>query len=169
MNKRSVRAFAFGLFFAVAFIGASGLIFEEESDITVKEAKAFLKKEGFVTLSKDEYNSLKEEKSEQEVKEEKPAETKEQTEPPPEVEQEEKVEEPESEKEKVIQYNLEITSGMYVSEIARKLVEAKIIADKNDFEQFLMDHDYNTKVQIGVFELNSSMGYEEIAKIITKS
>lgn len=171
MNKRSVRSFAFGLFVAVAFIGASEIYLEEQPDTSVKEAKALLEKEGFVTLSESEYNKLKEKNTEQVEKEEKSDKTKEKIEPPAtEEEIEEKVEEPVKEEvEKTTYYHLEITSGMYINEIARRLVEANIIKDKNEFEQFLIDHNYNTKLQVGVFELHSLMDYEEIAKIITKS
>lgn len=154
MNKRSIRSFAFGIFFAVSFIGASTHIFEEKSETTVKEAKALLKKEGFITISEEEYENLKAKK------EEAVEEPKDKVEPPTQEQETENL---------ATQYELEIVSGMNTSEIARILEEAHIIDDEQDFEQFLIEHDYNTKVQIGVFDLDSEMDYEEIAKKITKS
>ncbi|MEQ2526188.1 hypothetical protein WMO40_05705 [Bacillaceae bacterium CLA-AA-H227] len=153
MNKRSVRAFSMGILFAALLLFISG--FGKEADMSVKNAKKVLTDEGFVVISKDDYNKLS------------AAQTKE----VPEKIEEQKVETkaPEKEEAKTIYYVLEIKSGMSTGEISTKLKEANVIDNEEKFEQFLIDHGYHTKVQVGTFELNSSMDYEAIAKIITKS
>lgn len=161
MYKGNVRSFAFGILFSVSLIGTSFFIFEEKPDTTIQEAKAILKEEGFITLSKEEYENLEKKNTEKTAEvEEKAEKVKQEDEPPTEEEETEKDDTP---------FQLEIVSGMNTEEISSILEVANIIEDKNDFEQFLIDHDFNTKVQVGVFELNNSMGYEEIAKTITKN
>lgn len=58
---------------------------------------------------------------------------------------------------------------MTTGEISLQLRNAEIIEDEVEFEQFLIKNGYNTKVQIGIFQLHNKMTYEEIAKIITKN
>lgn len=154
MNKRSVRAFSVGILFAALLLFISG--FGKETDISVKKAKEVLTNEGFVVVSKAEYDKL----SAPQTKEV----------PAKDEEQKEETKAPEKEEEvKVVHFALEITSGMSTGEISTKLKQANIINNEEDFEQFLIDNGYHTKVQVGTFELNSQMNHEEIAKTITKS
>lgn len=153
MNKRSVRAFSVGILFAALLLLISG--FGKETDLSVKKAKEVLTDEGFIVISKEDYDKL----------------STAQTKKVHENIEEQKVETEAQEKEeaKTIYYVLEIKSGMSTGEISTKLKQANVIDNEEKFEQFLIDNGYHTKVQVGTFELNSSMDYEGIAKIITKS
>lgn len=153
MNKRSVRAFSLGILFAALLLFINGL--GKETDVSAKKAKEVLTNEGFVVISKKDYDMLS------------AAQTKE----VPEITEEQKVETkvPEKEEVKVIHFALEIKSGMSTEEISAKLKQANVIDNENNFKQFLIDNGYHTKVQVGTFELNSSMDFEKIAKTITKS
>lgn len=153
MNKRSVQAFSFGILFTALLFFISG--FGKETDLSVKEAKEVLTEQGFMIVSKEDYEKL----SSQESKE------------VPKITEEKKVETkaPVKEEAKTIYFILEIKSGMSTEEISSRLKQAKIINDQKDFEQYLIDSGYHKKVQIGTFELNNEMNHEEIAKIITKS
>ncbi|TKC19914.1 endolytic transglycosylase MltG [Robertmurraya kyonggiensis] len=153
MNKRSVRSFSIGILFAALLIFISG--FGKETDLSLKKAKEVLKDEGYVVVTKEDYAKLS------------AAQTKE----VPEKTEEQKVETkaPEKEEVKVVHFALEITSGMSTGEISSKLKQANVLDNEKEFEQFLIENGYHTKVQVGTFELNSEMNHEEIAKIITKS
>lgn len=161
MNKRTVRAFALGILFAAVFLGAHTYIFGKDSKPSVEEAKAVLEEQGFIVSTKSEDEKISKEKAPATEEEER-------------TKKEDKAEEQPEEKknteaERVITYQLEIQGGMNTEEIASILEREKIIDDQHRFEEYLIEHEYNTKVQIGKFELNSKMDYEEISRIITKN
>jgi hypothetical protein len=164
MNKRTVRAFALGILFTVLILGFKDLNLQDEAKFSVSEAEDLLKKDGRIILSKEEYEKLTAQPNE-EIKDEK----REPLEGEAKNEKETSKEEPIVEEDKDDTYQLTIVSGMNTEEISRLLKEANIIDDALQFEQFLIEQDYNRKVQIGSFELNDDMDYEQIAKIITKS
>ncbi|WP_071395758.1 hypothetical protein [Bacillus tuaregi] len=60
MNKRSMRAFAFGIFLTASVIGA-GYYDQggQQNSMTVDAAKSQLEKAGYVILSESEFNHLK--------------------------------------------------------------------------------------------------------------
>ncbi|MET0785870.1 MAG: hypothetical protein ABWY25_04130 [Paenisporosarcina sp.] len=60
-----------------------------------------------------------------------------------------------------------VRPGMNSPEISSLLENAKIIKNRKDFDQFLTDNQLAESIQIGTYELNSSMTIEEIADIIT--
>lgn len=153
MNKRSVRSFSIGILFAALLLFISG--FGKETDLSLKKAKEVLKDEGYVVVTNEDYAKL----------------SAPQTKEVPEKTEEQKVETkaPEKEEVKVVYFVLEITSGMSTGEISSKLKQANVLDNEKEFEQFLIENGYHTKVQVGTFELNSEMSHEEIAKIITKS
>ncbi len=62
-----------------------------------------------------------------------------------------------------------ISGGMYSEAVSRLLAENGIIDNAGKFNNFLISNGYSDYIQTGTFEVNSGMGYEEIAKIITKS
>ncbi|TRZ37580.1 hypothetical protein CEQ21_19220 [Niallia circulans] len=167
MNKRSLRSFAFGLFAASSIIGAytvysGGVGTAEKTDkqITTEQAEKVLSTAGYTAIKSDEYKELiaakdKADKAAQQAKadaDKKAAEQKEtdkaDTQP--------------------VSYKLKIKSGMNPAEIAETLAKQKIIKDKDEFEAFLIDNDYHTKVQVGTFRVYSDMSFREIAEKITK-
>ncbi|MGG0716491.1 hypothetical protein ABE096_02665 [Robertmurraya massiliosenegalensis] len=161
MNKNTVRAFALGIILAVVLLQFTDL--KQNSDISVNTAKEKLTEEGFMILTKDEFARL------EAVDEEIEHVEKDNTEPSVETKdvEEDKLDEPPVEE--TNKFTLEIEQNMSTEKIANTLAEEQIIEDATEFEQYLIDNGYHTKVQIGRFELNSDMDYEEISKIITKS
>ncbi len=168
MNKRSVRSFAFGLILAVTLIGSVyyGQKDSEPSSMEIEEATSFLANKGYMILKKSEYNALKgqaliqeeETKPKSETNQEK-TETKVDTKTNPPA--------PET-KDSIINFQLEVVSGMTSSEIAAKLAENKIVDDEEDFAEHLIKNDYQTDIQVGSYSLTNKMSYDQIAKMITK-
>lgn len=169
MNKRSLRSFAFGLFAASSIIGAytaysgSGTAEKTDKQITTEQAEKVLSAAGYTAIAKDEYDELiaakdKAERDAQLAKadaEKKAAEQKE-------------TETDKADSNQPVSYKLKIKSGMNPAEIAETLAKQKIIKDKDEFEAFLIDNDYHTKVQVGTFRVYSDMSFREIAEKITK-
>lgn len=157
MNKRTVRAFSLGILLTVLLIGFRGE--NGQTALSLTDAKEKLADEGFISITKEEYESLVSQA------------TKETGETSPDEKEDETKQEEKPVKEEAVDkdFLLEIKSGMNTEEISVLLEQEEMIDDATAFEQYLIEHEYHTKVQIGTFELNSKMTYEEISKIITKS
>ncbi len=165
MNKRTVRAFALGILFAAIIFGVSPFILGEKDSLDLEKARTILEEQGYIVMAKSDYEKLEENKKDSIKQDEKgKAEQKN-----PKEEEEEKDQGEAEETQPVVTYQLVIASGMNTEEISKILEKEKIIDDQYQFEQYLIDHDYSTKVQVGSFELNSKMDYGEIGKIITKT
>lgn len=163
MNKRSLRSFGIGILFSVSILGAAYISTNEgqkTESITIEEAKERLKQENYLIYTEQEFESVKKEivtkiekekieATEQKKKEEKSDET--------------------SKPKTIITYHLEVTSGMTSNDIVERLLNAKIIKDSEQFQNYLDDNGYSTNIQLGVFILTSDMSLEQIARTITKS
>ena len=66
-------------------------------------------------------------------------------------------------------YTLEISKGATSDGVARLLKQGGLIDDTSDFDSYLCRNGYDKRIQNGVFKIPSGAGYEEIAKIITRS
>lgn len=169
MNKRTVRAFSLGILLAVILLWFGR---NEQLTLNLTDAKEKVENEGFIVITKEEYDelagqSVNEDDSQPPTEGQTDKET--DTDTAKEEETAPQEEQPDKDESSIIHFTLEIESGMNSEQISSILEQIKIIDDANNFEQYLTDHHYNTKVQIGNFELNSEMTYEEISKIITKS
>lgn len=167
MNRRGFRAFSFGIIFAVSIMGSYYYGMDGgQAKSSELSSKKQLEDKGYIILTPAEYTKL------QEQKELKKTPDTEETKKVEEVEENTKTEkvpnQPQEEK-KVITYSLEIKSGMNSSEIAKLLAEQNIVANEDEFDQFLIANNYQTKIQLGIFVLNNEMSYEEISKILTKN
>ena len=80
-------------------------------------------------------------------------------------EQVEEVDDPSSDQVKTV---LIIRSGMTSTDISSILEQTNIIKNRKDFDQYLEDKKLSEGIQIGTYELNSSMTIAEIANLITK-
>jgi len=168
MNKRSVRSFASGLILAVTLIGS---IYYYQNDsklstIEVDEATSFLADKGYIVLKESEYNTLKDkaliqnEKIQPESKE-KPIQEN--------TEDKAEIDPPAADTaDSIINFQLEVESGMTSSEIAAKLAQNNIVMDEEDFAEYLIKNDYQTDIQMGSYSLTNRMSYDQIAKMITK-
>lgn len=163
MNKRSVRAFSLGvLFSAIIFtIGYYFLDIEEKNNAAENPGKT-------VEITKSEWEELKSSLTETENELKKLRENMEDKPSPKEepVEEEPAGEEPQNEPE-VKTFLLVVKTGMNSKDIATILAEAKIVENGKEFQNFLIDNGYDTKIQVGQFEVHSGMTYEEIGKLIT--
>ena len=64
-------------------------------------------------------------------------------------------------------YELTVTSKTNSWDVAKKLKNAGIIDDAEEFNDYLCDNGYASNIQNGKFTITSDMSYKEIAKIIT--
>lgn len=65
-------------------------------------------------------------------------------------------------------YTLEIKPGEEATIVARHLKDIGVINDAADFDRYLRNNSYSTRLQIGTYELRGDMSYEEIASTISK-
>jgi CRISPR/Cas system-associated protein endoribonuclease Cas2 len=151
MNKHILRAFSVGMIFTVSASAAYDFHFakKEPQKITVSAAKQILNNEGYVVLKKAEYKKIIKKPAIQKTEE-----TNINSDTPNKDE---------------INYQLSIEKGMSSSQISALLAAAKIIDDNKAFAEYLISNNYQTKIQLGTYNLTNKMGYEQIAKMITKS
>lgn len=175
MNKHRLRAFSFGIIVTVSIIGIFIYFFNEPSkgetshdqtevqspeNVSLAEAKEIVKNNDFIIITKTEFANFNEaikqlEKTEQKLQR---------------AEQKLKMaDNSEDEAEaKVINYTLQVKSGMTSSVIATTLQENQIITNAEDFIDYLAINGYSKAIQLGSYELTNEMSHEEIAQLITK-
>ena len=78
-------------------------------------------------------------------------------------------EEPTTEAPDYVELTFVIQSGMYSEAVTRILVQNGVITDEVGFNEYLSSTGYDEMIQTGSFTVNSSMSYEEIAKIISRT
>lgn len=153
MTKRGLQGIAAGIFITTAlityfyFFQTKEVESHEETEIpeiemSSEEMMDKLANQGFIVLEEDEYESLLKAKEDNE--------------------QEKIVEEP------IYSNILIVQPGMNGTQVAELLADLKIIDDAEAFIQYLIEQNLTTKIEVGQFELNSKMTFEEIAKIITE-
>lgn len=64
---------------------------------------------------------------------------------------------------------LRIERGMDSTAVANELAKSNIIENAAQFEVYLAKNNLSGKIQIGEYNLNSSMAHEEIGKLITSA
>ncbi len=67
----------------------------------------------------------------------------------------------------IIHATLHIYSGLTPYDIGKKLEDLGVVENGLELELFLAKPEYAKSIQIGQYELNSSMTFEEIANLIT--
>lgn len=155
MNKRNLRAFAFGVFFTVCLIGAFYFSneYDRSAEISVNQAQDYLKQKGYIILTKEQHLQLL---SDKETANQKKESIKQAPSPLNSAKQE-------------FIFILDIKSGMVSHDIANILHDKKIIDDAKQFESFLEENGFSKRIQLGSFEVKSGMSFAQIAKVITKS
>ncbi|TQR19544.1 endolytic transglycosylase MltG [Psychrobacillus vulpis] len=156
MNKASIRSLGIGLFLAGAVFQLQHLFKTDEitsTNTTIEEAyeksQSELKtvKQQLAQLQLDLENAQKVQASA------------------------EKVEQQPSKDDKttndVTNFVLIVQSGMTSKDISYALESAEIILNKQDFEDYLITQNLAGRIQIGEYELDSSMTIKQIAQIIT--
>lgn len=59
-----------------------------------------------------------------------------------------------------------VVGGMGSQQVAQLLEDAGMIESASDFDNYLNRNGYSTRIEIGTFEINSNMTYEEMATIL---
>ncbi len=162
MKKQNLRSLAIGMLLSACIIASFYLYQDnnkqEQNTLNVSNTTTYLQREGFTVLTEAEYTDLQTKLEES---------TQNQTKPNAGANKEEQ-EEPKEEKKETYSYTLKITSGMSISTIAELLFNENIVKDQEEFETYLIDNDYHTKIQVGSFRLTSDMSYKKIAETLTE-
>lgn len=61
-----------------------------------------------------------------------------------------------------------VKGGMGSQEIAKLLADAGLVKSASDFDSYLCQNGYDSKLEVGTFELEGTMTYEELAKTLCK-
>ncbi|CQR46850.1 YceG-like family protein [Paraliobacillus sp. PM-2] len=158
--KQILRSFAAGLLTATLILSVIYLIEKNETSqnkentLTTNQMKQALETQGYIISADSDVTQKEDEHYETEKESDKLNE--------PVVEENNQNSEPEE----VRIFTLTIEPGMTISEVAEKLVHAKIIQNKNALTTYLQENNYATNIQIGNFELTSKMSIEEISNTI---
>lgn len=64
--------------------------------------------------------------------------------------------------------DVEINLGMLSNEVASQIHKLGVIDDPKDFDEYLIKHDYQSKIIAGKYKINRNSTYTDIIKIITK-
>lgn len=67
----------------------------------------------------------------------------------------------------VEQVEFHILPGEYSDTISQKLADAGLVDDKEAFNEFIINSDYDNLIQTGDFVIPKGSSYEDIAKILT--
>ncbi|QED48640.1 MltG/YceG/YrrL family protein [Cytobacillus dafuensis] len=158
MNKRSIRAFAFGILITVCILGSFYYFSEDgkKEQINIEKAEALLNESGFIVVEKQKYSEMENTITKLTKKEAEKPQKKEVVNKPKDMEP-------------TTSFTIEIVSGMVSHDISSILEEKKLIDDADRFETYLEEYGYSKKIQLGTFEVKKGMSYKEIANIITKS
>lgn len=65
-------------------------------------------------------------------------------------------------------FNFSITAGMSSEKVAASLKAMGLVEDSADFNKFLVNNGYASKIRVGTFELQDGWSYNEIASKLTK-
>lgn len=169
MSKLGFQAFAAGMIVATSVLGGTYLLSDhqsatadsEQKEVTEKQVNQFLKSNGQVSITSEEYEELLALKKAEVVQED--SQNQQQTETAKETGQPKEAEE---KTEDVIMVT--IKEGMTTSEVSDLLEQNGVIDSSFDFDQYLIRNNYHTKVQLGTFEIQKSMKFQDLAEAITK-
>lgn len=167
MNKRLLQSFSAGMITATSVLAITFYLGgynqpkepSNKKEITDEDIVRFLDQNEQVAISKEEYEQLKNALKEKEEKKP-PAENSVEETP------KEEKEEPKQDAPKTI--SITIKEGMATSDVSKLLESAGVIKSSSEFNKYLIEHEYHTRVQIGTFEVRTDMSFYEIAEAITR-
>ncbi|WP_085508877.1 endolytic transglycosylase MltG [Thalassobacillus devorans] len=157
--KHTVRAFSFGLlasslvyFLVMHFVGFPEEMFlQEETGDATKEGYILIEETELQEMLTNQYElGLKEKQQEAPISNDELA-----------------VFSPENNR--FTSTTLKIEPGMNSETITEFLEEEGLIINKVNFQQYLDEAGYSRNLQVGQFQLDSEMTYQEIAKLITSN
>lgn len=150
VNKQTTRGIALGLLIAVMIILVYKFTFLEKESSELPE--------GFMSVSIQEYENLKNQSTELQSKVEELLKQ---------MKDLEKMKLQEEKSDEIIFYELTISNGMTSLDVSNLLEEIGIIQNSVEFNQYLGELNLQTRLQLGTYLLSSEMSYEEIAHMIT--
>jgi hypothetical protein len=154
MTSKNLRGFSAGIIISTGIL--AGVYYtadtENRTELTDDTVEQYLSEKGELAISKEEYTSLTEVESVAAAPEKEVGKA-----------------EPEKEEEKVFQMTLTITQGMSTGEVCDLLQKGNIIKDSNEFLKYLRSNNLEGAVRAESHQVNSNMGFDEIAKEITSS
>ncbi|HHW36934.1 MAG TPA: endolytic transglycosylase MltG [Bacillales bacterium] len=168
MANNSLRSFASGMIIATSILTAVYYFqplnkqeqkIVENDTLTDEKVQAYMNNSGYIYIPEQTYDELVAKNKEYEA-------IKNQAQKSPQPK--EPVAKPQSQEIEKKTFTLTVKSGMGSIPIANLLENAGIVDSGKKFEQFLTKKDWTRSIQVGTYELNSSMSYEEIGRIITK-
>jgi YceG-like family len=112
----------------------------KKEQLSTEEMKTHLEKDDYYILNSQEYEELQ-----------KKPQAKEETEP-----------------EQTKKFQLKLQRGMTSDEVARLLEKKHILEDGDAFLTYLNVTEASKALQVGTYDINSDMSYEEIADLLTK-
>lgn len=171
--KQTIMAFSIGLLTATGIFTLVYLIEDRpqentanDSTLSVEDVEAYAENHQLKVLTDDDYQQLINENEEMknQIEQQEIAENED------EAEQEDTgTSENEDESgENVYHYVLQIESGMNSSDIADLLESNQVIEDASSFIEYLQENDLSQTIQLGSYEVTSTMSIEEIAQMITR-
>jgi beta-N-acetylglucosaminidase len=113
-----------------------------QKELSTEEMKTRLEKDDYYILNSKEYEELQQK-----------TETKEKT---------------ETESNQPKEFQLKLESGMTSDEVARQLEKKSILEDGDAFLTYLNVTKASKALQVGTYDVNSDMSYEEITELLTK-
>ncbi|SET62773.1 YceG-like family protein [Salinibacillus kushneri] len=168
--KHILRSFSLGILTATLLISVIYYVGDDSSAnednvkaLTVEEATAYLKDEGFNVVNQQKWENINQTLADQKKQLESNQKEDAKKESNNSRNQEEEEDSPDNNP-----VTIQIESGMATGEVADLLEEEGIIDNASEFESYLGEHGYEKAVQIGTFEVNSAMNFSEIAETITR-
>ncbi|MCM3596232.1 hypothetical protein M4D55_10650 [Metabacillus idriensis] len=158
MSKKGFQSFAAGMILSTSVLAATYFMGETNEktaavvskEVTENDIKEYLIKKGQTAIDTKEYDELIAFKETALIEKQKQAEA------PPE-------EKPQNEK-----YTLKIVEGMNTGDVSDILEQEGVIASAKDFNEFVINGNYHTKVRMGTFELTKGMSFSEIVNVLVK-
>ncbi|TDL34541.1 hypothetical protein E2R51_02160 [Jeotgalibacillus sp. S-D1] len=154
MDKRTFRALGAGIITGALIMFAFTYFTAQNDEATASEPK---ETEGTIILTQEEFDSLNTQLKEWENRAIELSKS-----------QNTATDNTESETASMTRFILSVESGMTFPEISEKLAEYDIIPSSEAFNDYLMDNQLTDQIQIGTYDLHSSLSIEEIASILTK-
>lgn len=171
MNKRVLQAFSAGIFTSTSiltltfYLGGYHKPAVVENKITESDVESYLLENEQIAISKkdyEEYTKLRESASTKQNM------TKQKEESSDSKQNNKPAEEKPKEEPKSKSTTITIKEGMTTSDVSKLLESAGIIKSSSEFNKYLIEHDYHTRVQIGTFKVQEDMSFYELAEAITR-
>jgi hypothetical protein len=161
MTKKGLQAFAGGMILATSVLAGTYYFSpddkaeasKETSEITESQVKSYLESNKKVSLDRQEYEELLSSKEEALKQAD-------------EAKKNESAEEKSPKKEGT--YKLTIKDGMSSADVSEILEKDGLIPSARDFNDYIIDGGYHTKVRSGEFELKYGMGFKQIVNELTR-